>query len=118
MFILPGGLPLRYGAAEPVLETRRADARVIAGGEALIVQLCAEVECVDVCGHLPCVSVRDPPARPCRSPVPRLRRRPVRQRRHLTRWVAQGQVTTEPFARRWPIGRCRSRTRRTALSGG
>jgi len=47
-FTLPGGLPLRYGAAEPVLETRRADARVIAGGEALIVQLCAEVARVDV----------------------------------------------------------------------
>src|SRR5882724_11421768 len=57
MFTLPGGLPPRYGAAEPVLETRRADARVIARGEALIVQLCAEVECVDVCGHFPCVSV-------------------------------------------------------------
>jgi hypothetical protein len=56
MFTLPGGLPLRSGAAEPVLETRRADARVIAGGEALIVQLCAEVACVDVCGHRPCVS--------------------------------------------------------------
>ena len=35
--------PLMYGPAEPVLETRRADARVIAGGEALIVQLFAEV---------------------------------------------------------------------------
>src|SRR5438045_2656522 len=50
-------LPLRDGAAEPVIETRRADARVCAGGEALIVQLCAEVECLGVCGHLPCVSV-------------------------------------------------------------
>src|SRR5437867_4101754 len=48
-------LPLRYGAAEPVLETHRADARVIAGGEALIIQLCAEVACVNVCGHLPCI---------------------------------------------------------------
>src|SRR6266566_3042694 len=56
MCTLPDGLPLRDGAAEPVLETRRADARVIAGGEALIVQLCAEVTCVDVCGHRPCVS--------------------------------------------------------------
>src|SRR5262245_35971187 len=45
--------PLSDEAAEPVLETRRADARVIAGGEALIVQLCAEVARVDVCGHLP-----------------------------------------------------------------
>src|SRR5213594_2212861 len=50
-------LPLRYGAAEPVPETRRAEARVIAGGEALIVHLYAEVACVDVCGHFPCVSV-------------------------------------------------------------
>src|SRR5947207_15528053 len=50
-------LPLRYGAAEPVLETRRAEARVIPGGEALIVYRCAEVACVDICGHLPCVSV-------------------------------------------------------------
>src|SRR5437870_4385558 len=57
MFTLPDSLPLRFGAAEPVLETSRADARVIAGGEALIVQLYAEVKCVDVCGHLPCVSV-------------------------------------------------------------
>jgi hypothetical protein len=38
--------PWGYGAAEPVLETSRADARVIAGGEALIVQLYAEVKCV------------------------------------------------------------------------
>src|SRR5215468_12500918 len=45
-----------YRAAEPVPKTRRADARVIARGEALIVQLYAEVERVDVCGHLPCVS--------------------------------------------------------------
>jgi len=51
-------LPRRYGAAEPVLETRRADARVIAGGEALIVQFDAEVKCVDICGYLPRVSVR------------------------------------------------------------
>ena len=58
MFTLTDALRLRYGAAQPVLETRRADARVIAGGEALIVQLCAEVKCVDVCGYLPCVSVR------------------------------------------------------------
>src|SRR6266481_1725013 len=50
-------LSLRYVAAEPVLETRRAEARVIARGETLIVYCCAEVACVDVCGHLPCVSV-------------------------------------------------------------
>jgi hypothetical protein len=31
--------------------------RVIAGGEALIVQLCAEVARVDVCDQHPCVSV-------------------------------------------------------------
>jgi hypothetical protein len=34
---LPGNLSLSYGAAEPVLKTRRPDARVFAGGEALIV---------------------------------------------------------------------------------
>src|SRR5215813_1627526 len=45
--------PFMDEAAEPVLEARRADTRVIAGGEALIVQLCAEVARVDVCGHLP-----------------------------------------------------------------
>ncbi len=50
-------LPRRDGAVEPVFETRGAEARVIAGGEALIVYRCAEVACVDVCGHLPCVSV-------------------------------------------------------------
>src|SRR5439155_4738987 len=48
---------LRRGAAEPLLEMRRAEARVIAGSKALIVQLCAEVEGVDVRGHLPWVSV-------------------------------------------------------------
>ncbi len=51
MFTLPDGLPLRYGAAEPVLETRRADARVIAGSEALIIHRCAEIPCVGVCDH-------------------------------------------------------------------
>src|SRR2546428_5352343 len=56
VFTLPDGLSLSYRAAEPVLETRRAEARVIAGGEALIVHRCAEVERVDVCGHLPRVS--------------------------------------------------------------
>ena len=93
----------RYGAAEPVLETRRADARVIAGGEALIVHLYAEVACVGVCGHLPCVSVALKNRRTSSSrrypfgtrhldrAVQRLlrrRRRPVRQRRHPTRWAA------------------------------
>src|SRR2546427_5918918 len=57
-FTLPGGLALNYEVAEPVLETRRTDARVIAGGEAVIVQLCAEVACVDICGDRPCVSDR------------------------------------------------------------
>jgi hypothetical protein len=47
---------LGCGAAEPLLEMRRAEARVIAGGKALIVQLCAEVEGVDVRGHLPWIS--------------------------------------------------------------
>src|SRR5438552_3530625 len=45
------------GAAEPVLETRRAEARVFARGEALIVQLYAEVARVDVRGDLPCIPV-------------------------------------------------------------
>ena len=47
---------LRRGAIEPVREMRRAEARFIAGDKALIVQLCAEVLCVDVRGHLPWVS--------------------------------------------------------------
>lgn len=42
--------------AEPVRETRRADPRVIAGSEAVIVHFCAEVASVNVCDHLPCVS--------------------------------------------------------------
>jgi hypothetical protein len=37
LYLNLANLPLRYGAAEPVLETRRADTRVVAGGEALIV---------------------------------------------------------------------------------
>src|SRR6266536_4364025 len=49
-------LSLRYRAAEPVLKTRRADARVIARGEALIVQIYAEVECDQGCAHLLCDS--------------------------------------------------------------
>ena len=51
-FTLLGGLPLRYGAAEPVLETRRSKPRVIAGSEALIVHLYAVVERVGVRNHL------------------------------------------------------------------
>src|SRR5437667_3927050 len=47
---------LGYGAAEPLLEMRRAEARVIAGGKALIVQFCAEVGRVHVRGHLPWIS--------------------------------------------------------------
>ena len=100
----------RY-AAEPVLEARRADARVVAGGEGLIVQLRAEVARVDICDHLAGVLVRAQessgrvrrggpargrPSRPCRSPAPRARRRPVRRRRHPTRWAAPGQATGEP----------------------
>ena len=75
-------LPLRHRTAEPVLETRRAEARMIAGREALIVHLDAEVAGVGVRDHLsagrgwrsgivgrvrPCGSVRDRPARSCRS---------------------------------------------------
>lgn len=44
---------LRRGTAEPLLETRRGEARVIAGCKAFIVQLCAEVPGVDVHCHLP-----------------------------------------------------------------
>jgi hypothetical protein len=40
------------GLAEPVLEADCADARVIAGGQRLIVQLRAEVARVNVCDHL------------------------------------------------------------------
>ena len=47
---------LGCGAAEPLLEMRRAEARVIAGGKALIVQLCAEVEGVDIADHLAWIS--------------------------------------------------------------
>ena len=42
----------RCGAIEPILKARRAEARVVAGGEALIVHLCAEVACVGVGDHL------------------------------------------------------------------
>src|SRR5437588_2885618 len=48
---------MRLPAPEPVIETRRAEAWVVAGGEALIVYRRTEVTCVDVCGHLPCVSI-------------------------------------------------------------
>ncbi len=100
------------------------------GREALIVHGCTEVACADVCGHPAVrvglrsrivgrvrrdVSVPDPPARPCRSAARRLRCRPARLRRHRTRWVASEQVATEPFTLRWPIARCRPRTRRTAF---
>src|SRR5262249_26073657 len=40
---------------QPVLEARRSDARVVSGGETLIVHLGSEIECVNVCGHLPCI---------------------------------------------------------------
>src|SRR3989442_5283722 len=49
------GLPAALGAAEPVLETGWGDARVIAGGEGLIVHCCTEVACVDVGCDLSCV---------------------------------------------------------------
>src|SRR5436190_23718777 len=51
-------LPLRYGAAEPVLETRRAEARVVARGEALIVHRDAEVERLGIGDYRPCVPGR------------------------------------------------------------
>src|SRR4051794_9154453 len=51
-------LPLWHGAAEPVPEPRRADARALARGEASVVQLRAEVEGVGVRGHRARVSVR------------------------------------------------------------
>ena len=56
--VLPGALFLGRGAAEPLLVMRQAEAGVIAGGKALIVQLCAEVFGMGVCGHLPWVSRR------------------------------------------------------------
>jgi hypothetical protein len=50
------GFFLGCGAAEPLLVMRRAEAGVIAGSKALIVQLCAEIQGVDICGHLAWVS--------------------------------------------------------------
>src|SRR5439155_17989682 len=50
------GFFLGCGAAEPFLVMRRAEAGVIAGSKALIVQLCAEVAGVDVGDHLAWVS--------------------------------------------------------------
>src|SRR5437764_13721058 len=47
---------LGCGAAEPFLEMRRAEAGVVAGGKALIVQLCAEIQGVGVGDHLAWVS--------------------------------------------------------------
>src|SRR5438046_3694404 len=47
---------LGWGAAEPLLVMRRAEAGVIAGGKALIVQLCAKVASVDISVHFSCVS--------------------------------------------------------------
>src|SRR5262249_58058852 len=49
------GSPLTYGASEPVLETRRTDARVIAWGEALIVHRDAVVERLGIVDYRPCV---------------------------------------------------------------
>ena len=46
----------RFGiVAKPVLETCRAEARVIAWGEALIVHLDAEVKCLGIGDYRPCV---------------------------------------------------------------
>src|SRR5439155_883290 len=46
------GFFLGWEALEPVLVMRRAEAGVIAGGKALIVQLCAEVPGVDGLDHV------------------------------------------------------------------
>src|ERR1700694_4250036 len=53
-YLLPR-LTLRHGAAEPVLETRRADARVVAWGEALIVHRDAVVERLGIGDYRSCV---------------------------------------------------------------
>src|SRR6266496_4911375 len=50
------GFFLGCAAAEPLLVMRRAEAGVIAGGKALIVQLCAEIQGVDIGDHLAWVS--------------------------------------------------------------
>src|SRR6516162_3295910 len=49
--------------ANPVLETCRAEARVIAWGEALIVHFDAVVECLGISDYRPCVPgcVQEPP---------------------------------------------------------
>jgi hypothetical protein len=49
---------LSYRAAEPVRETRRPDARVVARGERLIVQLYAVVPRMDVCDYRTSVVLR------------------------------------------------------------
>src|SRR5882724_6514895 len=49
------GSRLTYGASEPVLEACRAEAWVIAGSEALIVHLYAEVERLGIGDYRPCV---------------------------------------------------------------
>ena len=46
----PVGYP-NHGPAKPVLEAGRGDARVAAGGERVVVELCAEVARVDVGRH-------------------------------------------------------------------
>src|SRR5215472_16229472 len=47
---------LRRGAAEPLFETRRGEARIFGGSKAVIVELCAEVMGVDIRGHMPWVA--------------------------------------------------------------
>jgi len=50
---LPNGLALRYGVTEPLLETSRTDAWVIAWSETLVVQCDAVIEGAGIGGHRP-----------------------------------------------------------------
>src|SRR5919106_4748186 len=49
---------LTNGLAEPVLETGRSDASIVAGDQGAVVELCAEVARAAVGRHLACVAVR------------------------------------------------------------
>src|SRR6266487_4173038 len=97
------GFFLGCGAAEPLLVMRRAEAGVIAGGKALIVQLCAEVQGVDVGDHLAWVSryAQETPGEFIHSDrfgtghldrivlmARRVPRQSGRRRHHPTRWAA------------------------------